>query len=73
MKDCIITMKSRTAAERGRRMQPGAAVVSLDPGVTRNGCAFGLRLACSEVPRMKAALERQGIPYGEVIGGYGAG
>ena len=73
MKDCIITMKTRTAAERGRRLLPGSVVVSLDPGVTRYGCSFGLRLPCGEVPRMKATLERQGIPYGEVIGGYGAG
>ena len=64
MQDCIITVKSRTAAERGKRSYPqaGATVVSLDPGVTRHGCSFGLRLPY-----------RMGIPYGEVIGGYGAG
>ena len=75
MQDCIITVKSRTAAERGKRSYPqaGATVVSLDPGVTRHGCSFGLRLPCKHVGRMKAELDRMGIPYGEVIGGYGAG
>ena len=74
MSDCIITMKSRTAAERGRRCLPrvGAEVVSLDPGITGNGCAFGIRLPCSEAGRMKEELRRQGIPFGTVIGGYSA-
>ena len=74
MSDCIITMKSRTAAERGRRCLPraGSVIVSLDPGITGNGCAFGLRLPCGEVGRMKDELRRQGIPFGTVIGGYGA-
>ena len=75
MTECIITMNSRTTAERARRCLPraGAVVVSLDPGVTKRGCAFGISLPCGEVARMKAELDRQGIPYGEVIGRYGAG
>ena len=75
MSACIITMKSRTAAERGRRSLPGAGaeIVSLDPGMTRYGCAFGIKLPCREVDRMKAAMDRMGIPYGNVIGGNGAG
>ena len=75
MQDCIITLKSRTSAERGRRSLPGAgaSVVSLDPGLTRGGCSFGLKLPCRSVGRMKSELDRLGIPYGEVIGGHGAG
>ena len=71
MSDCIITMKSRTAAERGRRFLPkaGAVIVSLDPAITGNGCAYGLRLACRDVALLKAELEKNGIPYGQVIGG----
>lgn len=71
MSDCIITMKSRTQAERARRCLPraGAVVVSLDPGVTKNGCSFGIRLSCADVQRMKAEMNRQGVPYGDVIGG----
>ena len=74
MSDCIIAMKSKTAAERGRRCLPGvgAVIVSLDPGLTGNGCSFGLRLPCGEVFRMKEELRKQGIPFGAVIGGYGA-
>ena len=51
----------------------GAEIVSLDPGVTRFGCSFGLKLPCKDVARLKAAMDRQGIPYGEVIGGTGKG
>ena len=75
MSSCILTMRTRTAAERGRRSLPGAGaeIVSLDPGVTRFGCSFGLKLPCKDVARLKASMDRQGIPYGEVIGGAGTG
>ena len=72
MSDCIIAMKSRTAAEKAKRYaarRSQVSVVSLDPSVTRYGCSVGLRVSCSEVGRILALLERQGIEHGETIGG----
>ena len=72
MAECILTMKSATAAERARRtaseMRISAQIVSLDPSVTKYGCAYGIRFPCTETGRMRLALDRNGIGYGTLIG-----
>ena len=72
MPDCILAMKTRTAAEKARRTaafaQIAAEVVSVDPTVTRHGCSVGLRLNCAEVEELTELLEKKGIVYGDVIG-----
>jgi len=72
MSDCILAMKTRTAAEKARRAavfaQISAEVVSVDPNVTRHGCSVGLRLNCAEVDDLTELLDRKGIVYGDVIG-----
>ena len=72
MTECILTMKTSTGSERARRiasqMRIPAQVVSLDPGVTRYGCAYGLRFPCGETGRLRTALDRAQIPYGTLIG-----
>ena len=45
-----------------------ADIVSIDPSVTRRGCAVGIRLSCDDVGRVKSLLEKKNIPYGDVIG-----
>lgn len=75
MKDCILAMKTQTAAERARRIavmeKIPAEVVSIDPSVTRRGCSIGIRLPCSLVSDLQKMLDRKNIPYGDVIGGGG--
>ena len=72
MAECVIAMKSQTAAERARRAATFeriyADVVSIDPSVTRRGCSLGIKLSCSEVERMKMIMDKKNIPYGDVIG-----
>lgn len=72
MGDCVITVRSQTAAERARRAaaleRVNAVIVSIDPSVTKRGCALGLRLPCEDVEQMKAVLNKKNIPYGDVIG-----
>ncbi len=72
MSDCILAMKTRTAAEKARRIaafaQIAADVVSVDPTVTRHGCSVGLRLNCAEVDDLTELLEKKGVVYGDVIG-----
>ena len=72
MAECIIAMKSQTYAERARRTavfeRIYVDVVSIDPSVTRRGCAYGIRLPCSEVEQMKSVMDKKNIPYGDVIG-----
>lgn len=75
MADCIIGMRSQTAAERARRAASGeklrAEVVSVDPSVTKRGCSLGLRVNCSDVQRITEMLDKRNIPYGDVIGRSG--
>ncbi len=77
MSECIIPMKSPTAAKRAQRALSASGIktqlVSIDPTLTRRGCAFGLSLACRESSRGTEVLDRRGITHGEVIGGYGSG
>ncbi|MCR4904615.1 MAG: DUF3343 domain-containing protein [Clostridiales bacterium] len=72
MPDCILTMKTRTQAESARRiageMRIPASVVSVDPSVTRYGCAFGLRFPCAASDRLTSVLRRKNLSFGEVIG-----
>ena len=72
MSDCILTMKSRTQAESARRiagdLRIPASVVSVDPSVTRHGCAFGLRFPCDTAGRLQSALSRKNVSWGEMIG-----
>jgi len=75
MPDCILAMKTRTAAEKARRTAAieriEADVVSVDPSVTRHGCSVGLRLNCADVEEVTRLLDKRGIVYGDVIGRNG--
>ena len=75
MPDCILAMKTRTAAEKARRTAAieriEAEVVSVDPSVTRHGCSVGLSLNCADVEEVTSLLDRKGVVYGDVIGRNG--
>lgn len=75
MPDCILAIKTRTAAEKARRAavleRIEAEVVSVDPSVTKHGCSVGLRLRCADVSEVTRMLDRKGIVYGDVIGRMG--
>lgn len=75
MADCVIGMKSPTAAEKARRIAASekirAEVVSVDPSVTKRGCSLGLRLSCADAERLTEILDRRNISYGDVIGRSG--
>lgn len=73
MADCIIPMNSQTTAERARRAanqeRIPIEIVSVDPSVTKRGCAFGIRLNCDDTARMMRLMDQKKISYGDVIGG----
>ena len=72
MADCIIAMKSMTFAEKAKRTASSIGIdteiVSIDPSVTRRGCAYGLTLSCRETDRLISVLEKKHIQYGEILG-----
>ncbi len=72
MADCILAMQSMTYAEKAKRAAASLAIrceiVSIDPSVTRRGCAYGLTFPCREAERLLASLDKKRIPYGDVLG-----
>ena len=69
---CIITMKSLTHAMKAKSALEArgieCSVVSLDPGLTSRGCAYGISYPCGEGDAAQRILDGKGIPYGERIG-----
>lgn len=72
MRECVIAMKSQTAAERARRAATSeriyAEIVSIDPSVTRRGCSVGIKISCGDIERLQYILGKKNIPYGDIIG-----
>ena len=72
MGECIIPMRSRTEAEKGRRAAKNerilTAVVPVDPSITRHGCTVGLRVSCSHAAYLADLFDEYGIRHGEIIG-----
>lgn len=71
--DCIIAMRSQTyAAKGGRLLQKNgiaSAIVSIDPSLTRHGCAYGLQISQAQCANAKAVLDRHKVSYGDILGG----
>ena len=71
MGECVIPMKSRTEAERGRRMaisnKIGVTVVSVDPSMTLNGCTVGLRVPCEKAAVLARLFDSKDVRHGEII------
>ena len=69
---CILTMKNMTQAMKARAALESRGIrgeiVSLDPSLTRNGCAYGIRLPCAQTEDAMRQLEAKKIPWGTVIG-----
>lgn len=69
---CISAKKSMTHAVRAKRILSGAGivcdVVSLDGGVTKRGCAYGVSFPCEMTDRVQEILARHSLDYGEIIG-----
>lgn len=69
---CIASMKTQTAALRGRKALEkygiASTIVSLDASLTKNGCAYGLSFSCYEAGDAERILRDRGIGYGEIMG-----
>lgn len=65
-------METMTLAIKAKRLLDahgiGCEIVSIDPSVTKKGCAYALRLGCGYVMRATAMMGERRISYGEIIG-----
>ncbi len=68
---CIASIKSATAAEKAKRALVrngiGCTVVSLDPMLTKRGCAWGIEFRCLSEYDAKGILRSAHVAYGELI------
>lgn len=71
--DCIIAMRSQTYAAKGERLLRrggiSCSIISIDPSLTRHGCAYGLRLPAARCEEAKTIFEKNRLAYGDVLGG----
>lgn len=67
MKQCMITFRSVTPAQRGEGLLKKAAIVARLQRTPRymqeKGCGYSLRLRCRDLPDAVALLRQQGIPF----------
>ncbi|MBQ7309252.1 MAG: DUF3343 domain-containing protein [Clostridia bacterium] len=71
METRVLTQTSQTNAIKAKRLLHrngiSAVIVRLSPKMTKNGCAFGLRVDRYAVNRAVLLLEDGGIDFGEIL------
>ncbi len=72
---CVATVASMTLAVKGRDALTArgiqAAVVGVDPSLTKRGCAYGIRFPCARRGAAERILRQRGIAWGTILGGEG--
>ena len=72
MGECVLPMRSRTEAEKGRRAANShkilATIVSVDPTLTKHGCSVGLRVSCQNAFYLTKIFDENNISHGDIIG-----
>ena len=65
MNTCIASISSLNLSIKAQKSLADARIyckiVSLDPSLTKRGCAYGIEFACSEERLVKSLLRRAGI------------
>lgn len=71
MKICIASTPSLNISIKAQKVLAEAGIfskiVSLEPTMTRRGCAYGLEFACADEQRVRAILRRAGIRPSQFI------
>jgi hypothetical protein len=65
MNICIATIPSLNICIKAQRALAENAIfrkiVSIDPKLTKRGCAYGIEISCTEEQRVRSILRRVGI------------
>lgn len=68
---CVASLKSMTYALKARRalVENGieAEIIKLEPNMTHNGCAYGIKFNCVDLYSVKDALTKKKVNYTEII------
>lgn len=75
MKTCIATIPSLNICIKAQKslLNNGiySKIVSLDPQLTRRGCAYGVEFPCTEEKTVRQILRRAGIGVSQFISSEG--
>ncbi|MBQ3040909.1 MAG: DUF3343 domain-containing protein [Clostridia bacterium] len=68
---CVASLKSMTYALKAKRALAeaniSAEIIKLEPRMTHNGCAYGIKFDCINLNSVTDALMRRRINYTEII------
>ena len=68
---CIFTCRSMTVALRAEReLREGrisGEVVTIEPSLTKRGCAYGIAVKTDACEKTEKILRKRHVPFGEVI------
>lgn len=71
MNVCIATIPSLNICIKAQKVLAENAIfckiVSIDPRLTKRGCAYGIEFSCSEERNVKSILRRAGIHTSQII------
>ncbi len=69
---CVASTRTVTAAQMAMKALAregiSSELVSIDPSVTKNGCAFGISFSCSDEEKVRRILNKEKVPYGVILG-----
>ena len=68
---CIVSLKSMTHAIKAQRALNEYGIITeitkLEPHMTHNGCAYGIKFNCMNLYLVKDALMKKQINYTEIL------
>lgn len=71
MRTCIATIPSLNICIRAQKALANeglySKIVSVDPSITRRGCAYGIEFSCSDERQIRNILRRAGVSISQII------
>ncbi len=68
---CVASLRSMTYAIKAKKALSAfdieAEIVTLEPQMTHNGCAYGIKFDCVNLYSVQDALSKKHINYTEII------
>lgn len=68
---CVISLKSMTYALKSKRIlsEKGidSEIIKLEPHMTHNGCAYGIKFECINLYSVTDALTERHVRYTEIL------
>ena len=68
---CVASLKSMTYAIKAKKalseINVFSEIIKIDPKLTHNGCAYGIKFDCINLYSVKDALTKNHVKYTEII------